>query len=109
MVVAKDPAAAMEELAPYYHHVNNSYGVWLNEDKALGIDAPMLKAMPLDQFKASGILQIVTPDHAIARFKAMQKRIPVEHFMMMMPPGLPAERFLSYAELFAAEVMPAFR
>jgi hypothetical protein len=29
--------------------------------------------------------------------------------MMMMPPGLPAERFLAYADLFAREVAPAFK
>ncbi|MCE7796863.1 LLM class flavin-dependent oxidoreductase [Sphingobium sufflavum] len=109
LAVADDPAAAMEELAPYYHHVNNSYGAWLNEDKAIGLDSPLLAPMTLDKFKASGILEILTPDQAIAKFKAMQSRIPVEHFMMMMPPGLPAERFLAYAQLFAREVAPAFR
>ena len=106
--VAEDPEAAMEELAPYFHHVNNSYGAWLNEDKAIGIDDPALKPMCLDDFKKSGILRIDTPDQAIARFKAMQERIAVEHYMLMRPPGLPAERFLHYAGLFAREVMPAF-
>ncbi|MET0365332.1 MAG: LLM class flavin-dependent oxidoreductase [Sphingobium sp.] len=109
LTVAEDPEAAMEELAPYYHHVNNSYGAWLNEDKAIGIDDPSLKPMTLEDFKTSGILQIVTPDQAIAKFRRMQDRIPVEHFMMMMPAGLPAERFLSYATLFADKVLPAFR
>lgn len=106
--VAEDPEAAMEELAPYFHHVNNSYGAWLNEDKAIGIDDPALKPMSLDDFKKSGILRIDTPDQAIARFQAMQERIAVEHYMLMRPPGLPADRFLHYAGLFAREVMPAF-
>ena len=109
LTVARDPEQAMEELAPYYHHVNNSYGEWLNEDKAIGIDDPLLKPMSLEQFKKSGILQILTPEHAIARFKAMQQRIAVEHFMMMKPPGLPLARFKDYAQLFADEVLPAFR
>ncbi len=109
LAVARDPEQAMEELAPCYHHVNNSYGAWLNEDNAIGIDNPALKPMDLDQFKKSGILQILTPEQAIARFKAMQQRIAVEHFMMMRPPGLPAARFVEYAQLFADEVIPAFR
>ncbi len=109
LMVARDPEQAMEELAPYYHYVNNSYGAWLNEDKAIGIDDPMLKPMSLEQFKRSGILQILTPEHAIARFKAMQQRIAVEHFMMMKPAGLPAARFVDYAQLFADEVLPAFQ
>jgi alkanesulfonate monooxygenase SsuD/methylene tetrahydromethanopterin reductase-like flavin-dependent oxidoreductase (luciferase family) len=108
LVVAEDTHAAMEELAPYYHHVNNSYGEWLNEDKAIGIDNPALTPMSLEAFKTSGILQIKTPEKAISYFKKMQERISVEHFMMMMPPGLPAARFKHYAELFAREVMPSF-
>ena len=35
-VVAENKAAAMDELAPHFHHVNNSYGEWAAEDQALG-------------------------------------------------------------------------
>jgi alkanesulfonate monooxygenase SsuD/methylene tetrahydromethanopterin reductase-like flavin-dependent oxidoreductase (luciferase family) len=111
VLVARDPAKAMDELAPYFHHVNNSYGEWLNEDKAsTGFgDEAVLKPMPLEKFKASGILQILTPEQAIAMFNRMLAKAPVEHFMMMLPPGLPPAQFKPYAELFAREVMPAFR
>jgi len=109
LVVADDPEKAMHELAPYYHHVNNTYGQWINEDKAIGLDNASLKPMGLEAFKQSGILQILTPEKAIAKLKAMQQRIPVKHFMMMKPPGLPAARFVEYAELFANKVLPAFR
>lgn len=109
VTVARDPAAAMEELAPFYHYVNNAYGEWLNEDKAVGIDDPVLQPMSLEDFKRSNILQIWTPEQAIEKFRAMQSRIAVEHFMMMMPAGLPQERFRDYAQLFANEVLPAFR
>jgi alkanesulfonate monooxygenase SsuD/methylene tetrahydromethanopterin reductase-like flavin-dependent oxidoreductase (luciferase family) len=110
-VVAHDPKKAMDELAPYFHHVNNTYGQWLNEDRAAtGIgDEGMLKPMSLDDFKASGILSILTPDAAIAMFNKMLAKAPVEHFMMMLPPGMAPERFKAYAEVFAREVMPAFR
>lgn len=106
-VVAKDPEAALHELGPYFHHVNNTYGAWLNEDKASGVDG-VLKPMSLERFKTSGILQILTPDQAIDSFRAMRGRIPVEHFMMMLPPGLPPSKFVPYAEVFANEVIPAF-
>jgi len=107
-VVAHDPPAAMEELAPYFHHVNNSYGEWFCEDQALGLKDGF-RPMSLDQFKASGTLQIVTPDAAVAMFKELQTRMPLDHYMMMLPPGLPAKRFMHYAEIFAKEVMPKFR
>jgi probable F420-dependent oxidoreductase len=105
-VVARDPEAAMEELAPHFLHVNNAYSVFFAEDQALGMAG--MKCKTLEEYKACGELQILTPDAAIAFFKDMQARMPIEHFMMAMPPGLPAERFLDYARLFAEEVMPAF-
>lgn len=103
--VAHDPEKAMDELAPYYHHVNNTYGEWFAEDKAV----EGATSMSLEAFKASGILQIMTPDAAIAMLKAKQERMPLEHVMMMMPPGLPAARFVEYAGVFAREVIPAFQ
>ncbi|WP_213571251.1 LLM class flavin-dependent oxidoreductase [Rhodococcus sp. USK13] len=108
-VVAEDPEKAMEELAPYYHHVNNSYGEWLNEDNAIGFDNAALKPMSLEDFKTSGILEIATPDKAISKFKDLQERTKAEHFMMMMPAGLPSDRFMEYAQVFADKVIPAFR
>ncbi|MDE2596386.1 MAG: LLM class flavin-dependent oxidoreductase [Sphingomonadales bacterium] len=107
-LVAENKAKAMDDLAPYFHHVNNTYGEWLAEDRAIGLDNTALEPMSLDKFRASGILQIWTPDEAVARFRAMQERIPVEHYMLMLPLGLPPETFLPYAELFAREVIPAF-
>jgi alkanesulfonate monooxygenase SsuD/methylene tetrahydromethanopterin reductase-like flavin-dependent oxidoreductase (luciferase family) len=109
VMVARDPERAMHEVAPYFHYVNNTYGAWLNEDRASGVgDAALLKPMTLEEFKASGVLRILTPGQAIDFFKAMQTRIPVEHFMMMLPAGLPPAKFVEYAEVFAKEVIPAF-
>ncbi|WP_310535461.1 LLM class flavin-dependent oxidoreductase [Novosphingobium sp.] len=109
MVVAEDKTAAMDELAPYYHHVNNTYAAFMAEDKAIGMDDAALAAMDLDTFKESGILEIMTPDEAIARFAAMQAKAPaLEHLMFMRPPGLPAARFKVYAQVIADKVMPAF-
>jgi len=110
-VVAHDPEKARHELAPYFHHVNNTYGQWLNEDRAatgMG-DKALLKSMTLEAFNASGILSTLTPSQAIQLFTEMRAKAPVEHFMMMLPPGLPAAKFTEYAETFAREVIPAFR
>jgi hypothetical protein len=81
----------------------------MNEDQAIGLDNAAIQPMDLDAFKASGILQILTPDEAIAHFRRLREKAPVEHFTMMMPPGLPAERFLAYAKTFAGQVLPAFQ
>lgn len=111
VLVAHDPEKAMHELAPYFHYVNNAYGQWLNEDRdSTGVaDKARLKPMTLEAFKASGILRILTPGEAIETFRKMLAKTPVEHFMMMKPPGLPFAKFAEYAQVFATEVMPAFR
>lgn len=109
MMVAEDKDAALDELAPHFHHVNNTYSEFIAEDNAIGMENSTLAAMSLDDFKKSGILEVMTPDEAISRFQAMKERAPaLEHVMFMRPPGLPAERFRAYASLFAEKVMPAF-
>jgi hypothetical protein len=90
LVVAHDRDKALDELAPYFLHVNNSYGEWLNGDRAstgMG-DTTLLKPMTLEAFKKSGILHVLTPPEAIALFNDMRAKAPVEHFTMMLPPGL---------------------
>jgi alkanesulfonate monooxygenase SsuD/methylene tetrahydromethanopterin reductase-like flavin-dependent oxidoreductase (luciferase family) len=109
VLVAHDPEKALHELAPHFHYVNNAYGRWLSEDQAsTGFAAASLKPMTLEAFKASGILRILTPAQAIDMFNEMLAKAPVEHFMMMAPPGLPATKLSEYAQVFATEVMPAF-
>jgi len=108
--VARDPEAAMAELAPHFHYMNNAYSVFMREDEAIGIDGAAIGTdMDLDAFKASGILQIWTPEEAIENFKAMQAKMLLKHYAMSMPPGLSPGRFLYYAEIFANDVIPAFR
>jgi alkanesulfonate monooxygenase SsuD/methylene tetrahydromethanopterin reductase-like flavin-dependent oxidoreductase (luciferase family) len=109
VTVARDPEKAMEELGPYFHYVNNAYARWLKEDSlSTGFDDTQLKPMALEAFKTSGILRILTPRAAIDMLNEMRAKAPVEHFMMMLPPGIAPSKFAPYAELFAQEVMPAF-
>ena len=99
----------IDELAPHYLHVNNSYGEFAAEDNALGVsEERRLAAMSIDAFLASGIFRVLTPGEAIDQFRAMQAKAPVDHIMFGLPPGLPTARFRPYAELFAREVIPAF-
>lgn len=106
-MIAEDPERAMDELAPCYHYINNSYGEWFAEDQA-GMDSG-IKPMTLEEFKQSGLLQILTPDEAIAMLRGMRETMPLDHYAMMMPPGLPPARFVEYCDVFARKVIPAFR
>ena len=107
-MVAEDPEEAMAELGPYYHYVNNSYGAFALEDGALGLDGPAVKPMSLEDFKSSGILEICTPQEARDKFTALREKMPLDHFMMMLPAGCPPELFAKYAAIFAKEVIPHF-
>ena len=109
LTVAEDPEKAMAELGPHYHHVYSTYGAWMREDDAIGMDTPATRPLDLETFTRSGVLQILTPQQAIDYFTGLSRRIPLDHFTMMRPPGLPADRFIEYAQLFADTVIPAFR
>jgi alkanesulfonate monooxygenase SsuD/methylene tetrahydromethanopterin reductase-like flavin-dependent oxidoreductase (luciferase family) len=111
LIVDRDPEAALHEVAPFYHLVNNSYGEWLNEDRYdahIGIEN-IPRAMSLGEFKASGLLKVLTPAQAIDMFRALRAKVPVDHIAMTVPAGMPLSRFARHAELFASEVMPALR
>jgi alkanesulfonate monooxygenase SsuD/methylene tetrahydromethanopterin reductase-like flavin-dependent oxidoreductase (luciferase family) len=111
LAVAEDPEKALEELAPYYDYLNNSYGDWLGEDQydsQIALDS-IPKRMSLEEFKASGLLQVLTPDDAIASLRGLQAQGPVEHITISVPPGIPLDRFAPYIETFVTKVMPAFR
>lgn len=105
--VAHDTASALAELAPFFHHVNNSYGEWNHEDKA-GEDGPAIAAMSLEEYIASGALEIITPGQAIDKFRALRESIPLEHAMLALPAGMRPADFRKYAQIFADEVIPAF-
>ena len=110
LFVARDPDQAWDELGPHMLYNSESYSRWMHEDEAaydIDLDI-MIKPMTLDEFRASGRVNILTPEEAIAHFEAMLDRAPVEHFMMYVPAGMPPKQFAPYAELFAKEVMPAF-
>lgn len=110
MAVSEDPERALEELAPYFYHVNTVYSEWnLEVEKSRQVDmADFPRPMTLEEFKTGGLLKVMTPDEAIAFIAGMRERAPIEHLMMLVPPGLPLKKFAPYAELFAKKVIPAF-
>lgn len=110
LYVANDPEKAFEELAPHCYYTHQAYSKWMAEDQAgYDITDMTLKPMSFEDFKASGTLRVLTPAQAIAYFNDLLARNPVEHFMLFVPSGFPTARFAEYAELFAKEVIPAFR
>jgi alkanesulfonate monooxygenase SsuD/methylene tetrahydromethanopterin reductase-like flavin-dependent oxidoreductase (luciferase family) len=105
LYVARDTAQAWEELAPHVLYAHNAYSKMYSEDTP-DFD---LRPMSYEEFRASGLLRILTPEQAIERFEEMRASTPIEHMMIYAPAGLPPARFADYLELFSREVIPAFR
>lgn len=106
--VAHDTAEALDELAPFFHHVNNSYGEWNAEDRKQGQEGPDIAPMSLKEYKVSGAIEILTPGQAIDKFRKLRERMPLEHVMLALPAGMAPSKFRKYAAIFAEEVIPAF-
>jgi alkanesulfonate monooxygenase SsuD/methylene tetrahydromethanopterin reductase-like flavin-dependent oxidoreductase (luciferase family) len=111
-LVASDPEKAWHELGEHFYYLQQSYQQWQHEDRTdydLNNVDVTLQPMSMEEFETSGWVHILTPGQAIDRLRDMLNRAPIEHFVMPVPPGFPLTKFRTYAELFAREVMPAFR
>ena len=60
--------------------------------------------------KASGILNIVTPESAVQMITDYIAAVPIQRFYSWtIPPGYPVSKMNEHLELFANKVMPHFR
>jgi probable F420-dependent oxidoreductase len=112
LFVARDPEKAIDEIAPHVLYMNNAYAEGLAEDQNkfdITNDNSRLLPMTLDDFKKSGRLQVLTPEHAINYIKDKLTKAPIDNLMITPPAGYPLSKFVENAELFATEVIPAFR
>jgi hypothetical protein len=64
----------------------------------------------MEALKASGKILMLTPNQAIDYLRKQLAIAPIDHFITLgLPGGYPFEKFAEHAELFAREVIPAFR
>ena len=96
--VAKDPDEMAQRVAPYLLHVANSYAEWMEE---AGVSTSYSPATDVDQLRASGNFQIVTPEQCIEIAQRCDE--------IMFDPlygGIPPEIAWESLELFRTEVLP---
>ena len=107
MIVSNDPDKTWNELAPYVLYEIQDYAKGLERAGMRGF-LPDLK--DTNELKATGILNVMTPDAAVQMLKNYAPSMPCESYCCMsVPPGLPPVRMYPYLELFANKVMPHFR
>jgi probable F420-dependent oxidoreductase len=110
--VARDPEKALREIGPHALYTNDAYAKWQNDAQYQSPDAhsAYLSPMTLQELQQSGKLMILTPAQAITHLQQQLAVTPIDTFMTLaLPGGFPRAKFAEYAELFAKEVMPAFR
>lgn len=106
LIVADDPEKSWREIAPHVLYQINTYAEWL---KKAGQDLfPHLSDETA--LKASGILNIVTPETAVQMINDYIAEVPIQRFYTWtLPPGYPVKKMNEHLELFATKVMPYFR
>jgi probable F420-dependent oxidoreductase len=106
LIVAKDPEKSWHDIAPHVRYQINTYAEWL--EKA---GQPLFPYMPDDAaLKASGILNIVTPEKAVQMITDYVAAVPIQrYYTWTIPPGYPVEKMNEHLELMATKVMPHFR
>lgn len=85
------------------------WGYHRKEYTAFGVDFHKRGERFAEFLKNSGIFRIATPEQEISKFTGICERYPIDHFMMMVPVGIPAQIFVEYAQVFADDVIPFFR
>lgn len=106
MVVANDPEKTWHELAPHVRYQINTYREWTIVD-----GESHFPEVPDDEtLKATGILNVVTPDDAVKMIKEYVAEVPIQrYYTWTVPPGYPVKNMYEHLELFATKVIPHFR
>ncbi|HEV8718083.1 MAG TPA: LLM class flavin-dependent oxidoreductase [Candidatus Binatia bacterium] len=106
LIAANDPEKSWREIAPHVLYQINVYAEWLGK-----AGQHLFPHMPDEAaLKASGILNIVTPETAVQMIKDYVAEVPIQRFYTWtLPPGYPVKKMNEHLELFASKVMPHFR
>jgi alkanesulfonate monooxygenase SsuD/methylene tetrahydromethanopterin reductase-like flavin-dependent oxidoreductase (luciferase family) len=103
VALAEDPEKGWEQMAPFFLHETNAYGVWQAQDNIL---SPYHTVTDIDALRATGNYRVLTPEQFVAELKAAP--FPFAHFHPLCG-GMPMELAWSSLRLFESEVLPAFK
>lgn len=106
LIVSEQPEATFAKLAPHVMYQIEVYNQWLG-DAGQALFPPI---SDLKQLRELGILQVVTPQHAIDLIASYAEATGIErYYTWTVPPGYPTRAMDEHLQLFAEEVMPHFR
>jgi alkanesulfonate monooxygenase SsuD/methylene tetrahydromethanopterin reductase-like flavin-dependent oxidoreductase (luciferase family) len=102
VALAEDPEKGWEQMAPFFLHETNAYGVWQAQDD---VASPFHTVAGIDQLRATGQYEVLTPEQFVAELKAAP--FPFAQFHPLCG-GMPIELAWSSLRLFERDVLPAF-
>jgi alkanesulfonate monooxygenase SsuD/methylene tetrahydromethanopterin reductase-like flavin-dependent oxidoreductase (luciferase family) len=103
VALAEDADAGWEQMAPFFLHEANAYGVWQAQDD---VASPYKTVGDIDELRASDQYRVLTPDQFVEEHKTAP--FPFAFFHPLCG-GMPPELAWSSLRLFEREVLPAFR
>jgi alkanesulfonate monooxygenase SsuD/methylene tetrahydromethanopterin reductase-like flavin-dependent oxidoreductase (luciferase family) len=102
VALAEDPDEGWEQMAPFFLHETNAYGLWQAQDD---IASPYRTVADTDQLRATGQYRVLTPE----QFVEEQKAAPFAFaFFHPLCGGMPIDLAWSSLRLFENKVLPAF-
>jgi len=102
VALARDPEQGWEQMAPFFLHETNAYGLWQAQDD---IASPFHTVADIDELRATGPYRVVTPEQFVEEQKASPFAFAYFHPLCG---GMPIELAWSSLHLFEREVLPAF-
>ncbi len=103
VALAEDPEEGWEQMAPFFLHETNAYGVWQAQDD---IASPFRTVTDSDELRTTGQYRVLTPEQFVEEQRASPFPYALFHPMCG---GMPIELAWSSLRLFENEVLPAFK
>jgi alkanesulfonate monooxygenase SsuD/methylene tetrahydromethanopterin reductase-like flavin-dependent oxidoreductase (luciferase family) len=103
LALALDPEKGWEQMAPFFLHETNAYGLWQAQDD---IASPYRTVADIDDLRGTGQYRVLTPDQFVEEHRA--SAFPFANLHPLCG-GMPIEMAWSSLRLFEQDVLPAFR
>jgi alkanesulfonate monooxygenase SsuD/methylene tetrahydromethanopterin reductase-like flavin-dependent oxidoreductase (luciferase family) len=103
VALAEDPDKGWEQMAPFFLHETNAYGMWQAQDD---VASPFHNVDDVDELRTTGQYRVLAPE----QFVEEQKAAPFPYALFHpLCGGMPIELAWSSLHLFENEVLPAFK
>lgn len=102
VALAEDPDAGWEQMAPFFLHETNAYGLWQAEEK---VATPYRMMSDVDELRKTNQYRVLTPGEHIEELRAAPMPLAMFHPLCG---GMPIDLAWSSLRLFEERVLPAF-